>query len=135
METLKNRTVETMCDDWLVAKKMVKEAQDQLLEIEKELIAALDVPEEGSKTHRANGFKIELKGVVNRKADLDLLHTISEEIGKNEPFFMPPVKVKTELDESAFKKMRTEMPGAYALLCKAVTATPGKTGVTVTRTE
>jgi len=131
----RNRTVEDIAADFLAAKKMADEAKKLVIEMEEELVAALGAPEEGSKTHRANGYKIEIKGVVNRKVDWDVLDQIVAVLETQEPFFTPPVKYKRELDESAVKKMFRETPGVYARLAKAITATPGKTGVSVVRTE
>lgn len=132
---ISNRTAEDAAEDYLAAKKMLAECQKLVDEAAAELIAKLGVPEEGSKTHRIAGFKVELKGVINRKADMDLLDTISNEIAGQEAFFEAPIKIKRELDETALKKLMKEQPGIYARIAKAVTATPGKTGVSVSRTE
>jgi len=131
----RNRTAEDVADDLLAAKKMVEEATKLLDECKQELVDMLGQPEEGSKTHRISGFKVDIKGVVNRKVDWDVLDTVVAELERNEPFFAAPIKVKRELDESALKAIFREQPGVYARLAKAITATPGKTGVTVVRTE
>lgn len=131
----RNRTVEDIAQDYLAAKKMKTEAEKLVLEMEQELISALGAPEEGSKTHRLNGYKVELKGVINRKVDWDVFDTVCRDLEKHEPFFMAPIKVKRELDETYFKRLFKDQPGVYARLAKGVTATPGKTGVVVSKTE
>ena len=131
----RNRTAEDAAADLLAAKKMMDEAKKLVLECEQELIDILGQPEEGSKTHRLNGFKVELKGVVNRKVDWELFDAVCKTLEHDEPFFVAPVKMKRELDETYFKRLYKDQPGVYARLAKGVTATPGKTGVTVARTE
>lgn len=131
----RNRTVEDIAQDYLAAKKMKDEAQKLVLEMEEELIAALGAPEEGSKTHRLNGFKVELKGVINRRVDWEIFDAECKRLEEQEPFFMAPVKTKRELDESYFKRLYKDQPGVYARLAKGVTATPGKVGISVSRTE
>jgi hypothetical protein len=131
----RNRTAEDAAADFLAAKKMVEESTKLLDECKQELIDLLGQPEEGSKSHRISGFKIELKGVVNRKVDWDTLDAVCAQIEQQEAFFSPPIKIKRELDETEVKRLLRDQPGVYARIAKAITATPGKTGVTVVRTE
>ena len=130
-----NRTIEIVAEDYLAAKKLKRELDAQILELEQEMIASLGAPDEGSKTHRIAGFKIELKGVVNRKVDWDVFDTVVAKLSSQEAGFVPPEKHKRELDETGLKWYAKEQPGVYARLAAAVTATPGKTGVSVSRTE
>jgi hypothetical protein len=130
-----NRTTEDIAADLLAAKKLKSEADKMVLEMEQELIAALGQPDEGSRTHRLNGFKVELKGVVNRRVDWDILDEVVSKLEREEPFFVAPIKMKRELDETYFRRLYKDQPGIYARLAAGVTATPGKVGVTVSRTE
>jgi hypothetical protein len=132
---VRNRTPEDVAADLLAAKKLHEETKKLVLEHEQELIDMLGQPEEGSKTHRLQGFKVEVKGVINRKVDWDVFDMIIGDIERQEPFFSAPIKLKRELDETEVKRLAREQPGVYARLAKALTATPGKTGVTVSRTE
>jgi hypothetical protein len=132
---VRNRTPEDVAADLLAAKKLHEETKKLVLEHEQELIDMLGAPEEGSKTHRLQGFKVELKGVINRKVDWSTFDAICQQIAQQEAFFMEPVKIKRELDETEVKRLSREQPGVYARLAKALTNTPGKTGVTVSRTE
>jgi len=131
----KNRTAEDIADDLLTAKKMEEQAKALRIEIEEELIAALGDPGEASKTHRLNGYKVEFKGNVNRKVDWEAFDAVVKTLEHDEPFFVAPIKIKRELDETQFKRLYREQPGVYARLAKGVTATPGKTTVSVSRTE
>ena len=133
--SVRNRTAEDAAADLLAARKMREEADKLVLECEQELIDMIGAPEEGSKTHKLNGFKVEVKGVINRKVDWDVLDTICATLAEQEPFFMAPIKIKRELDVTEVKRLFRESPGVYARLAKAITATPGKTGVTISRTE
>lgn len=132
---MRNRTAEDAAADYLAAKKMVEESTKLLDECKAELIDILGQPDEGSKSHRISGFKIELKGIVNRKVDWDILDAVCKQIEQQEAFFSAPIKIKRELDETEIKRLYRDQPGVYARLAKAITATPGKTGVTVVRTE
>jgi len=132
---MRNRTAEDVAADLMAAKKLHEETKKLVLEHEQELIDILGTPSEGSKTHRLNGFKVELKGVINRKVDWETFDAVAAQIEQQEAFFHTPIKIKRELDETEVKRLFREQPGVYARLAKAITATPGKTGVTVARTE
>ena len=75
------------------------------------------------------------KLIVEQSDEIDHLRATVATLEREEPFFMAPVKMKRELDETFFKRLYKDQPGVYARLAKGVTATPGKTGVTVSRTE
>lgn len=131
------RTPEIIAADWLAAKKLLKEAQTMLDECSAEIVAALGKKDEGSKTHNLNGFKIEISQPVSRSVDLVELAKIEQSLAGDPAFPSSLIKTKvvTELDEKGFKWYRENAPAVYARLAAAVTAKPGKVGVTIVRTE
>ena len=132
---LKNRTVEDALEDFLTAKKMESEAKALRVEAENEIVGFLGARDEGSKTHKLNGFKVDIKGAVNRKVDWEKFHKIVDELRSQDESFSAPSKMKEELDVTGLNWYKENHPSIYARLAIAITATPGKIGVSVVRTE
>lgn len=109
------------------AKAAEEVAKSHRTAVEEEIIALCGKRDEGPQTHKAEGFSIEITGVINRKMDW----TKWEEVKNQIPEALRPVKVKEELDATGVKYLRDNEPAIYALL--PITATPGKTGVKLTR--
>jgi hypothetical protein len=134
---LKNRTPEIIAEDYLAAKKLIKEMQLKVDEYAAEIIEALGKKDEGSKTHNINGFKVEISQPVTRTADMDELAKIEAALAGDPKFPATVIKKKvvTSLDETGVKWYRDNEPAIYARLAAAITAKPGKTAVTIVRTE
>jgi hypothetical protein len=120
-------TLETLSEEWLAAKAVEKKATADRVAIEDRIIALTGKRDEGSQTHKAEGFSIEVKGVINRKMDWKKWAEVKDTI----PPALRPVKLKEELDIEGVKYLQANEPDIYALL--PITATPGKTGITVER--
>lgn len=132
-----NRTPEIIADDYLAAKKLLKEMQAKIDEYAAEMIDILGKKNEGSKTHNLNGFKVEISQPVTRSADMEKLAEIEAELAGDPKFPATVIKKKvvTSLDETGIKWYRDNEPAVYARLAEAITAKPGKTAVTIVRTE
>ena len=61
--------IEALCRDWLDAKRQENAANKRRIEVEEQMAQALDVPDEGSKTHKLEGFKVTVTQPVERKLD------------------------------------------------------------------
>lgn len=130
------RTPEDISADWLAVKKVEDGAKALRYKIEAELLLQVEAKPEGSKTTKLNGFKVETDGVVNRKVDWAIFDMVSKQLkAENEDFVAPEKEPKRELDVTGIKWIQTNFPAQYHRLSAAITATPGKTGVKITRTE
>lgn len=121
MESLKE-----LCQKWLAAKARERQAADERAKIEAQMVALTGQKTEGSQTHDAgDGFKVVVKGVMNRKMDWDKWDQVKDQI----PAELRPVKMKPTLDETGVKWLQENRVDLYALL--PITATPGKTGIEI----
>lgn len=110
--------------DWLQAKKDEAAANKRRLEIEKQLQAAIDVPDEGSKTHKIDGYKITATQPVSRKLDAAEWAKRAKLI----PADLHPIKTKIEADPAGCKYLAENEPKLWAKIAAAFTTTPGKVG-------
>lgn len=124
-------TVKELAAEFLLAKKAENDAKDKRISIEAELAALLEFPEEGSKTHNVDDYKIVIKGVINRKLDEEKWQQIESQIPEN----LRPVKTKLVLDDTGVKWLKNNEPEIYAIAAEAITVTPGKTSVSVEHKE
>ena len=116
-----------LAKDWLEAKQEEEYAKARRIEIEKQLTQALDVPDEGSKTHKIDGYKITVTQPVSRKIDLDAWDKVSDHL----PIGMQPIKTKVEADPAGCKYLAKEEPEMWAKVASAFTVQPGKVGFKV----
>ena len=122
-----SKTLEQLSEEWLAAKEKERQATDDRIAVEEAIIALTGKKDEGSQTIKADGFSIEVKGVINRKMDWKKWDDVCGQI----PPALRPVKLKPELDITGVRYLQQNEPDIYALL--PITVTPGKTGITVTR--
>ena len=120
-------TLYDLCMRLTEAKAAEEITKAHRIAVEEEIIALCGAKEEGSQTHKAMEFSVEITGVINRKMDWDKW----EEVKASIPEALRPIKLKPELDVTGVKYLKANEPEIYALL--PITATPGKTGVKVTR--
>lgn len=119
--------VAPLAQAWLDAKRAESAANAQRLQIEKELCGALDVPDEGSKTIKIDGFKITVTQPITRKIDLDAWEKVKAHCPEN----LLPVKTKIEADGTGCKYLAEKEPKIWAKIAKAFTSTPAKTAIKV----
>ncbi len=120
MEGLKGLAAE-----WLSAKAIEAKAVADRVAIEEKIVAVTGKKDEGSQTHDADGFKITVRGVINRKMDWDKWKEVEPQI----PAELRPVKQKPELDDKGVKWLQANRPDLYALL--PLETKPGKTGIDI----
>jgi hypothetical protein len=119
--------VQALARDWLDAKRAENAANAARIKIEEELAQALDVPDEGSKTHKIDGFKVTLTQPVTRKLDVALWEKVKQHISPE----MAPVKVKLEADATGCKWLATNDAKTWRKIASAFETKPGKVGVKV----
>jgi hypothetical protein len=118
---------EALCRDWLEAKRAEAAANARRIEIEEQLAQALEVPEEGSKTHKLDGYKVTVSQPVSRKLDEAEWQKVS---GKCPPD-MRPVKIKIEADATGCKWLAKNEPAIWKRIASAFETKPGKIGFKV----
>lgn len=119
--------IEALCRDWLDAKRQENAANKRRIEVEEQLAQALDVPDEGSKTHKLEGFKVTVTQPVARNLDEAAWAKVQHLVPKD----MRPVKVKTEADATGCKYLAQNEPAMWRKIAKAFETKPGKIGFKV----
>lgn len=127
-----NRTPETMCEDWLAAKKAEASANAKRVEIEAEIVAALGAKTEGSATHNLADFKVTTTGKLTRTLDAVVWESIAAQIPAE---FRPVTLVQShKVDDAGCRWLAENRPELWAIASKAITTKPAKTSVAVVRT-
>lgn len=119
--------VETLCEEWLEAKRAETAANKRRIAIEEQIAQAFDVPAEGSKTHKTEAYKVTLTQPVTRKLDPDAWALVSAKV----PADLQPIKVTLSADASGCKYLADKEPAIWAIASKAIETKPGKIGVKV----
>jgi hypothetical protein len=119
--------IEALARDWLDAKKAENEAVARRVAIEAQLAAALEVKEEGSITHKLDGYKVTLTQPVTRKLD----EAAWEKVKSKAPMEMWPVKTKVEADATGMKWLEKNEPAIWRKIASAFESKKGKVGVKV----
>jgi hypothetical protein len=111
------------------AKREEDAAKGRRIEIEEQIAALVDAPENGSKTVDAgNGVRVTVKRGLSYKADVDAIRALDL------PEEMLPLKhrpAKYELDAKAYEEVCETFPEAGKKLAEHVTTTPRKASVTL----
>ena len=123
--------IDALARDWLDAKSDEQKAAARRLKIEKELTAALDAKDEGSITHKLDGYKVTLTQPVRRSLDVKMWGMLKHKI----PEQLRPVKTKLEADASGMKWLAENEPKFWAAVAPAFTTKPGKISVKIEEVE
>lgn len=118
---------EALCAEWLEAKRAETAANKRRIEIEAQLAQCFDVPDEGSKTHKMDSYKITLTQPVARKLDEKAWAKVSGLC----PPDMQPIKIKIEADATGCKYLAKNEPELWGRIASAFETKPGKIGVKV----
>jgi len=119
--------VETLCADWLDAKSAETAAQQLRLAIEREIAQAFDVPDEGTKSHKTDNFKVTVGQPVYRSVNADIWEAIKYKL----PLDMHPVKTEIKADPAGMKYLANNEPVLWGMVAEAFTTKPGKISVKV----
>lgn len=114
---------------WLAAKEDEAAANKRRVEIEALILAELGCPEEASKTHQLEGFKITTSGKLNYKADIPQLLTLADQL----PADRRPIKTDTRLDETGAKWLRHNEPQLWRLIAPAIEIKPAKPSIKIVK--
>lgn len=119
--------VQALARDWLDAKRAENAANAARIKIETQLSEALDVPSEGSKTHKIDGYKITLTQPVTRKLDVAAWQKVEHHVSPD----LAPIKMKMEADATGCKWLAENNPSVWRKIADAFETKTGKIGVKV----
>ncbi len=119
--------VQALARDWLEAKRAENAANAARIKIEEQLAEAMEVPDEGSKTHKIDGFKITVTQPVARKLDAAAWEKVKHHVSPD----MAPIKVKIEPDATGCKWLAANDPKTWRKIAAAFETKPGKIGFKV----
>ena len=119
--------VETLARDWLEARRAEAEAAKRRCAIEAQMCEALEVPAEGSKTHKLDSHKVTVTQPVTRKLDLKAWELVKDDC----PQALQPVKVRLEADATGCKYLANNEPEIWRKIARAFETKPGKVGFKV----
>ena len=122
-----NINVDILAADWLDIKAQEKALTAKRHAIEEQIVAALEVKDEGSISHKLDGHKITLTQPVSRKVDPIIWDKISRKIPK--PFH--PVKHTISADAAGCRYLLANEPKLWAKIAPAFETRAGKVGVKV----
>lgn len=116
---------------WLDAKEAERQAAEARRLIEDELIAELGIAEsdEGSRTVKADGFKVKVTCRMNRSIDADALQEIAAEFGLTE-HLGDLFRWKPDINAKAWKDADASIT---APLLAAITTKPGRPSFSIER--
>ena len=122
-----NDNLKPLAQAWLDAKHAEAMANAERLKIEAQMVEALEVPIEGSKTHKIEGYKITVTQPVTRKIDADAWAKVSAKC----PTAMQPIKTKIEADAAGCRYLAEKEPAIWKRIAAAFETKPGKVGFKV----
>lgn len=122
-------TIGVLAKRWTTAKDMIRQLQEELVQIETEMLPMVESVEGGSRTSHVDGYKFVVKRPVLKSFDLNVWESIKGAI----PSTMHPIKTKlvTELDNEGCEWLKENHPEYWEVMTKAITEKPGKTGFAV----
>lgn len=124
-------SIQVLAKRWTTAKDMIRQLQDELIEIETELLPLVESTEGGSKTNNVDGYKITVKRPINRTIDGEAWERVKDRI----PTDLHPIRVKVEPDAKGCEWLRENRPELWVVAAEAITEKPGKAGFTVEAVE
>lgn len=118
---------------WLDAKETERQAAEVRRLIEDELIAELGIAEtdEGSRTVKADGYKVKVTCRMNRSIDADALQEIAAEAGLT-AHLGELFRWKPEINAKAWKEAAETITGP---LLAAITTKPGRPSFSIEISE
>lgn len=116
-----SQNIDQLINQLATAKHAEAEAKITRIQAEEAILAAVELPEKGSKTFAAPGLKLTVQTGLNYKADITAVERIDSDF----------VKTKKELDERAYEDTRVNNPELFAKLSQHVVVTPKKPTLTL----
>lgn len=112
---------------WLDFKQQEELARNNRITVEQQIIDEYGCKDEGSQTHKPDGYKVTITGKVNRTLDAAAWGSVADKVPAN----LSPVQYKPSLDARGLKYLKSNEPEIYRIVAEAITAKPGKPSVKV----
>ena len=126
LDNKKPQPIDLLAFELKKAKELEESARQKRIQIEKKIIKAAGIKEEGSTTTNGNFFKITTTGKLTRKLDEKAWRAIAGQFGED-----APVRTKVDVDTRALKKLAVDNPGLFQLALSAITTKPAKGAVKI----
>ena len=116
--------LQSLVKEWMESKAAEAQAVQRRREIEDQLKALTNIPEDldGTKTLDVSGYVVKVTGRIDRKVDADLVQEIAAEHGLD-AHLSTLFRWKPEISVSAWKAAH---PDITNILATAITAEPGR---------
>jgi len=120
-------------EKYLALKEAEEQARSARIIAEEAIIAEIGCPEEGSKTHDVDGYKVTVTQRISRKLDEKAYALISASI----PEELRPVQYVevAKVDDRGCRWLAENQPGYWNILADCITEKPGKPGVKVQKVK
>ena len=122
-----NINVDILAADWMDIKAQEKALTAKRHAIEEQIVAALEVKDEGSISHKLDGHKVTLTQPVSRKVDPIVWDKLSRKI----PTSLHPVKTAISADAAGCRYLLANEPKLWAKIAPAFETRAGKIGVKI----
>ena len=122
-----NINVDILAADWLDIKAQEKALTAKRHAIEEQIVAALEVKDEGSVSHKIEFHKVTLTQPVSRKVDPIVWDKLSRKI----PTSLHPVKTAISADAAGCRYLLANEPKLWAKIAPAFETKAGKIGVKI----
>ena len=122
---------DALCTHWESLKEQEKALADKRVEVENKLVKLLEVPKEGSKTHKTLNYKTTVNQPVSRKIDVKVWDEVKSNIDEK----YHPVKNEVKVDTPKVKMLVEKMPEKWTLIARAFTTKPGKVGIKIEKLD
>ena len=120
-----------LLEEWLAAKAAEEEAKKRRLNAEAQITGIMKAKDEGSVTHKLEGYSVTLKQPVTRTLDSDAWEHVKGKV----PASFHPLKTVVSADAKGCKWLLDNRPDLWNQIAPAFTAKAGKVGVTVKKEE
>ena len=122
-----NINVDILAADWMDIKAQEKALTAKRHAIEEQIVAALEVKDEGSISHKIEFHKVTLTQPVSRKVDA----IIWDKVAKKIPTHLHPVKTAISADSAGCRYLLANEPKLWAKIAPAFETRAGKIGVKI----
>jgi len=122
-------SIAALSNRWLTARAKIEELKEEMIAIEGELLGQVESTECGSKTTKAEGYKVTVKRPINRTIDGEAWEHVKNDI----PADLWPIRVKVEPDARGCEWLAKNSPELWAIAAQAITEKAGKPGFTIER--
>ena len=123
---------EELAEQWLQEKKVEEHFREKRIEIEERLINLLGDKDEGTSTHKLDGFTVKFTARINRKIDENRIAQTLNDLPEDCRQVIVYKTVPT-LDLKGVRWLQDNRPEEYAQLSEALEVKRGKTTVEISR--